>query len=139
MPAFGALICYEIIFPDEVIDRNNQPQWLVVLTNDGWYGNSSGPYQHLVAAQMRAVEEGIAIVRSANSGISAIINPMGEIIKEIPLGKRGIADVKLPYHSKVSTIYGHVGGGLINALMLLILGILLIYKRLPDYGASKNS
>lgn len=139
MPAFGALICYEIIFPDEVIDRNNQPQWLVVLTNDGWYGNSSGPYQHLVAAQMRAVEEGIAIVRSANSGISAIINPMGEIIKEIPLGKRGIADVKLPYHSKVSTIYGHVGGGLINALMLLILGILLIYKRLPDYSASKNS
>lgn len=125
MPAFGALICYEIIFPDEVINRDNPPQWLVVLTNDGWYGNSAGPYQHLVAAQMRAVEEGVTIVRSANSGISAVINPMGEVIKEIPLGKQGIADVKLPYHLKVFTLYSHIGGKTINALMLLILCALL--------------
>ena len=139
IPSFGALICYEIIFPDEVIDRNNPPQWLVVLTNDGWYGNSAGPYQHLVAAQMRAVEEGIAIVRSANSGISAVISPIGEILKDIPLNKKSVIDVKLPYRSKISTFYGSIGGKTINALMLLILCVLIIYKRLPDYTVSKNS
>jgi apolipoprotein N-acyltransferase len=139
IPAFGALICYEIIFPDEVINRANPPQWLVVLTNDGWYGNSAGPYQHLVAAQMRAVEEGIAIVRSANSGISAVISPIGKILKDIPLNKKGVVDVKLPYHSKISTFYGSIGSKTINALMLLILCILIIYKRLPNHTTTKNS
>ena len=122
-----------------MIDRNNPPQWLLVLTNDGWYGNSAGPYQHLVAAQMRAVEEGIAIVRSANSGISAVISPIGEILKDIPLNKKSVIDVKLPYRSKISTFYGSIGGKTINALMLLILCLLIIYKRLPEHIASKNS
>lgn len=138
-PEFGALICYEIIFPDAVVNRKNSPQWLVVLTNDGWYGNSSGPYQHLVAAQMRAVEEGISVVRSANSGISAVINPLGEILTEIPLGQKGTVDAKLPRLSKISTFYSHIGGAVLKVIIVLILCILAVYKKLPDCNASKNS
>lgn len=120
-PAFGALICYEIIFPDQVINRKNKPDWLVVLTNDGWYGNSSGPYQHLVSAQMRAVEEGITIVRSANSGVSAVINPVGRIIERIPLHEKGFSDVYLPLNLKLSTAYNYYGNLPILISMILIL------------------
>lgn len=104
-PSFGALICYEIIFPDEVLDRNHKPLWLVVLSNDGWYGNSAGPYQHLAATQMRAVEEGISIVRSANNGISALIDPLGRIRSRIDYDVVGVLDVNLPVQMTLSTSY----------------------------------
>ena len=128
-PPFGALICYEIIFPDAVVNRNNPPQWLVVLTNDGWYGKSFGPYQHLVAAQMRAVEEGITVVRSANSGISAVINPVGKIKAQIPLYAKQTLDVKLPLITKVPTVYAQIGGKIMALVMLLILVFWGVYKR----------
>lgn len=108
-PEFAPLICYEIIFSDEVVRKENKPQWLVVVTNDGWYGISSGPYQHLVAAQMRAVEEGISIVRSANSGISAVINPYGEILAQIPLGVKGMADATVKPDEARDTLFGRYG------------------------------
>ena len=120
-PKFGALICYEIIFPDEVVNRKDKPDWLVVLTNDGWYGKSSGPYQHLVSAQMRAVEEGVSVVRSANSGISAIINPLGKIITQIDLHQKGVQDAYLPKTSQLFTIYSTLGKKAVLLLMLLIL------------------
>ena len=120
-PVFAALICYEIIFPDEVINRNNKPDWLVVLTNDGWYGNSSGPYQHLVSAKMRAVEEGITIVRSANSGISAVISPVGKIINQIKLNEKNYSDVYLPKKAAIKTIYNIFGKYFILCIMFLML------------------
>ncbi len=128
-PPFGALICYEIIFPDNILNRKNKPKWLVVLTNDGWYGKSSGPYQHLVATQMRAVEEGITIVRSANSGISALISPAGQIIKKIDLHQKGYIDVNLPQISEFSTIYSDIGKNSIFYAMLLILALLFLNKK----------
>ncbi len=137
-PSFGSLICYEIIFPDAVVNRDNPPQWLVVLTNDGWYGKSFGPYQHLVAAQMRAVEEGITVVRSANSGISAVINPVGKIKAQIPLYAKQTLDVKLPLTLKMSTVYSKWGGKTVCGLMLLILafwGVYTMYKK----RVTKNS
>ena len=127
-PEFAPLICYEVIFSDEIIKKGDKrPTWAVVLTNDGWYGMSAGPYQHLAAAQMRAVEEGISIVRSANSGISAVIDPYGEIITRIPLGESGSKDALVKPEESHLTVFGKYGNrialtmsGALIALALLI-------------------
>ena len=123
MPAFAPLICYEIIFSDDVVLKGEQkPAWAVVLTNDGWYGNSAGPYQHLAAAQMRAVEEGITVVRSANSGISAVINPYGEIRARIPLGARATIDTLVKPKEARQTLFGLYG----NKISLVMSGALIV-------------
>lgn len=106
IPPFGVLICYEIIFPAEIVDAADKPQWLINLTNDGWYGLSSGPYQHLVATRLRAVEEGLTIVRAANSGISALINRYGQIEQNLALRQRGYIDFYLPKEPAIDTFYG---------------------------------
>lgn len=124
-PQLGGLICYEIIFPSKIVDHKNPPQWLVNITNDGWYGDSSGPYQHLVTTQLRAVEEGISIVRVANSGISAVINPLGEIISRIPLNQSDFKDIILPSQLSLFTIYGSCGNFI--PLILCFLNIILAF------------
>ena len=86
------IICYEVIFPNNIIDKNNRPDIIVNLTNDGWFGNSSGPYQHLIATKFRAIENQLPIVRVSNSGITAYINEYGVITKKISLSKTGILD-----------------------------------------------
>lgn len=125
-PTFGGLICYEIIFPHQIINSQERPDWIINLTNDGWYGNSAGPHQHLVTARLRAVEEGITIVRSANSGISAVISPFGETIDSIPLGKSGILDIKLPQQLQLITAYS-ICGNTIAILWCFFNIILAIY------------
>jgi Apolipoprotein N-acyltransferase len=96
LPPVGPLICYEIIFPGRIVDRAHRPQWLLNLTNDGWFGTSSGPYQHFTTARLRAVEEGLPIVRAANTGISGLIDPYGRVLTQIDLGKSAVRDVPLP-------------------------------------------
>jgi len=91
--SFSPLICYEVIFADKIIDKNNRPDLLVNVTNDAWFGRSSGPYQHLDAAKMRAAEYGISLARTANTGVSAYIDPFGKIKKQIALNKEGFIDV----------------------------------------------
>jgi apolipoprotein N-acyltransferase len=90
------LICYEIVFPDQVGLDGERPGWLLNVTNDGWFGDSSGPYQHMQQARLRAVEQGLPLVRAANTGISAVIDPVGRVIKELPLGVEGVLDAPLP-------------------------------------------
>lgn len=95
-PSMRPLICYEIIFPDEVGDTPSRPGWLLNVTNDAWFGTSAGPYQHFHQAQVRAVEQGLPLVRAANTGISAVVDARGRILAEIGLGERGLIDAVLP-------------------------------------------
>jgi apolipoprotein N-acyltransferase len=95
-PPASPLICYEIIFPDDVTDKEKRPGWLLNVTNDAWFGTSAGPYQHFHQAQLRAVEQGLPVVRAANTGISAIIDPYGRVLAELGLGKEGVVDGLLP-------------------------------------------
>ncbi len=95
-PPARPLICYEIIFPDEVTEKAARPGWLLNVTNDAWFGSSAGPYQHFHQAQVRAIEQGLPVARAANTGISAVIDPYGRILAEIGLGEKGVIDADLP-------------------------------------------
>ena len=90
------LICYEVIFPGEITASGGRPGWIVNVTNDGWFGISTGPYQHLQQARLTAIEEGLPIARAANTGISAVIDPLGRVINSLPLGAEGVLDAPLP-------------------------------------------
>lgn len=97
LPPAGPLICYEVIFPGQIVrDRANRPAWLLNVTNDGWYGISAGPFQHWATARLRAVEEGLPLVRAANTGISGVIDAHGRVLASQPLGTSGVVDAVLP-------------------------------------------
>lgn len=100
VPPASPLICYEAIFPGEVQPspsaRSARPRFLLNVTNDGWFGLTSGPYQHFAQARLRTIEEGLPMVRGAATGISAIVDPYGRILDSLPLGAEGIIDGVLP-------------------------------------------
>ena len=120
-----------VIVTGEVVDPADRPQWLLNITNDGWYGFSTGPYQHLVAAQLRAVEEGLPLVRVANTGISAIIDPTGHVVSKLGLGKQGILDGALPQALAQPTLFAvtNVWGPLTLALLVGGVGVLLSRRK----------
>lgn len=95
-PVALPLICYEIIFPDDVLPPGKRPGWMVNVTNDGWFGISTGPYQHFQQARVQAIAVGLPLVRAANTGISAVVDPVGRIINSLPLGREGVFDSGLP-------------------------------------------
>lgn len=96
-PPFSPLICYEVIFPDDVVDKfGKRPRWLVNATNDGWYGDSAGPYQHFSQTRLRAIEEGLPLVRAANTGISGVIDPYGRIVEKADIFQEAAIVTYLP-------------------------------------------
>jgi apolipoprotein N-acyltransferase len=95
LPPVSPLICYEAIFPGRVAGEE-RPGWLLNVTNDAWFGHSAGPYQHLAAARLRAVEEGLPMVRAAQTGISAVFGPRGELRGRLALGETGTLEAALP-------------------------------------------
>jgi apolipoprotein N-acyltransferase len=120
------LICYEAIFPGSVAVRDERPGWIVNLTNDGWFGISTGPYQHLQQARLRAIEQGLPVVRAANTGISAVIDPLGRIVARLGLGLEGVLDSSLP-SAMPPTIYARTGD--IPAAILLALALVMVIRR----------
>lgn len=102
---FIPLICYESIFSNEVTSRCTKGQWIINITNDGWFGISSQPYQHLEINRVRSIENGLPTIRAANNGISAVIDSYGRIINSLPIMTEGIIDSYLPYHISEGTIY----------------------------------
>ena len=125
------MVCYEVIFPGHVAEKETRPYWRVNVTNDGWYGISAGPYQHFAAAQMRAAEEGVPLARSANTGVSGMIDAYGRVTASLDLGKEGFVDAGLPRRTEKPTFYGTYGNRvpLIFCLMLLIAAALPYRKR----------
>ncbi len=95
-PDASPLVCYEAIFPHGVVDPGRRPGWLLNITNDAWFGASAGPYQHFHQARVRAVEQGLPLVRSANTGISAVVDPYGRIVAMLGLDRIGAVDSPLP-------------------------------------------
>ena len=128
--SFLILICYEAIFPGESHNLENRASWLVHITNDAWFGEVSGPQQHLTLARMRAIEQGLPMARSANTGISSIIDPYGRILSQLAIGYEGYLDGFLPA-PLAPTVYSRLGNRFFNflimgMLMLTILGLIII-------------
>ncbi|HEY7300367.1 MAG TPA: apolipoprotein N-acyltransferase [Xanthobacteraceae bacterium] len=121
------LLCYEAIFPGAIMPAGDRPGWMLNLTNDGWFGASPGPYQHLAQARMRAIEEGLPLVRAANTGISAVIDPLGRIVRSLPLGVEDVLDSPLPAPLP-PTAYARLGD-LPAAGMVTLAFILIFWKR----------
>ena len=126
VPDFLPMICYEAIFPYHA-RAQSRPDWLIHVTNDAWFGTFSGPYQHLVQAQMRSIEQGLPMARAANTGISAMIDPYGQIVAAIPLGRADYIDVALPKPLS-KTIYAKTGEW---PWLILVFGILALCTRNP--------
>jgi apolipoprotein N-acyltransferase len=122
LPAVSPLICYEVIFPGNVVAPGARPGVLVNLTNDSWFGQSAGPYQHFAAARLRAIEEGLPLVRSAGGGISAIVDPYGRTRGELGLGITGILDADLPEAIPPTIFVEHGDAALVLVLLVLALG-----------------
>jgi apolipoprotein N-acyltransferase len=125
-PRVLPLICYEAIFPGAVASREDRPGWIVNLTNDGWFGISTGPYQHLQQARLRAIEQGLPLVRAANTGISAVIDPVGRIVARLDLGIEGVLDSSLP-SAIPPTIY--VRAGDIPAACIVFAAFIFVIRR----------
>jgi len=136
VPPFSPLICYEVIFPGAVADPDDPPQWLLNLTNDAWYGSSAGPYQHLAMARLRALEEGVPMVRAANTGISAVIDAYGPVVETVPLNAEGVIDARLPAPTPGVTAYRRVGDvPFFMAVFALALAVAARSRRAPGTAA----
>ena len=118
LPPVGALICYEAIFSDEVINQADRPDWMVNITNDAWFGNSAGPRQHLAAARLRAVEEGLPLMRAANTGISAGFDGRGHELGHLGIDATGVLPLRLPPPLAIP-LYARIGLVLPGCLAVL--------------------
>ncbi|MFK7880030.1 apolipoprotein N-acyltransferase [Roseobacter sp.] len=114
------LICYEAVFAHGLNTTGPRADFLLQITNDAWFGQNAGPQQHLAQARMRAIEQGLPLMRSANTGISAMIDPKGRVLASLPMGVAGFLDAPLPAPGKV-TLYGRTGDIPIIVLLTLVL------------------
>ena len=128
VPEFGPLICYEAIFPAQVVDPVKRPRWLLNLTDDTWFGLNAGPKQHFTIARMRSIEEGLPLIRAANNGVSAIFDPKGRIVMSLGLNKVGYIDGELP-QDLPPTLYARLGNLTLLFMALLLAGV-IYYARL---------
>lgn len=119
------LICYEAVFAHDVGGTEDRPDLLIQITNDAWFGKNSGPQQHFAQARMRAIEQGLPMLRTANTGISAVIDPWGRVLHSLPLGVMGIIDAPLPL-PRDPTIYSVTGDKPLFLFLTMLLCVLTI-------------
>jgi len=130
-PSFLPLICYEIIFPGAIVPAKERPNWLLNVTNDAWFGISSGPYQHFQQSRARSIEEGLPLVRAANNGISAVVDSLGRVVSHLPLGSEGVLDARLP-RPLSPTMYARFGDSI---AFTILIGFIVIAFR---YGKGRK-
>jgi apolipoprotein N-acyltransferase len=125
----GMQICYEAIFPNGIVNQKQRPDWLVNVTNDGWFGNSSGPYQHLAQLRLRAIEQGLPVARAANTGISAVIDPVGRYLEITNIDEQITRDSMLPkkIQPTVYSIFGDFG------LLFLLIIVTALFTMARNY------
>jgi apolipoprotein N-acyltransferase len=124
VPGFKPLICYESIFPGEIVGDGPRPEWLLNISNDAWFGETEGPHQHLALARLRAIEEGLPIVRSTSTGISAVIDGYGRTVTSLGLNQQGVLESPLPKALPAPFV---PTGVRILAVVFLCAGIILFF------------
>jgi len=134
LPPVAATICYEAIFPHAILPANaasvpRPPGLILNVTNDAWFGDTPGPRQHLAQARLRAVEEGLPLVRDANTGISAVIDPHGRIVARTELDQETWLDADLPARIVGGTLYGQLGDAAFALMLAACLGGALTARR----------
>ncbi|NNK77110.1 MAG: apolipoprotein N-acyltransferase [Litoreibacter sp.] len=130
IPGIGSalpLICYEVIFPRN-FRTETRPDLMIQITNDAWFGNLSGPYQHLAQARVRAVEQGLPLIRAANTGVSAVIGPQGRVLAATALNEAAVLDAPVPA-ALPATPYARFGDWPMRALLLVLLVLALTVRR----------
>ena len=142
------LICYESIFPEEIRISNSKADVIINITNDAWYGNSSGPYQHFEISRMRSIENGLPMIRAGNNGISAIIDPLGRVLQKLDLNQIDILDGYIPLKLVLPTLYSEWGTVfiLLQVVLVLILQSIIVllfslfynYKKLLVASSNKR-
>ena len=133
LPPLGPLVCYEAIFPAAVVQGVDRPAALLNVTNDGWFGNTTGPRQHLHQTRVRAVEEGLPVLRAANNGISAVIDARGRLVASLGLDAVGSIDARLPPPAP-ATLYGRFGDLAFVAAWLAVLLAAIVLRRSDAIG-----
>ena len=122
------LICYEIIYPGKIKEKNQLPDLVVNISEDAWFGKSIGPLQHFSKAVYRSIEEGVFIARSTNKGISAFIDPNGRMIKSLNTGESGNIELNFPYFAN-PTLFSNHGNKIFFLIILLYIFLTLIFKK----------
>jgi apolipoprotein N-acyltransferase len=132
LPPVAPLVCYEAIFPGAVVPSGpgaERPGLMLNVTNDGWFGQTAGPYQHFAQARLRTIEEGLPLVRAANTGISAVVDPVGRVVSSLPLGTEAVLDAQLPTSIPPTVFARYPNAGYLLLTMLALIGALLGKRR----------
>lgn len=122
------VICYEAIFPQILRAAPERADWILQVTNDAWFGTWSGPFQHMAQARLRAIEQGLPLVRVANTGVTAVVDAHGAVVDSLPFGTAGYLDARLP-GALPATPYARWGEGPVLAAMLMLLAGLVLAAR----------
>ena len=130
LPSLSPLVCYEAIFPGQVTAPDSRPAWLLNLTNDAWFGNTAGPYQHFAMARVRAVEEGLPLVRVANTGISGVTDSYGRVVRRLGLGESGVIDADLPIALETPAPFARWGDTTLAIILVLAFSYTMAVKGL---------
>ena len=139
---FSPLICYEVIFSNHVKNQEHLPTLLINVTNDAWFGVSLGPYQHLAMAKMRSIEEGLPLIRAANTGISAVFDAFGQEIAKTTLNQKTVLDVNLPkplINQTFFSRYGYKPFHLISGFLVFFYGVISVRFKRSNIQTGKST